>query len=317
MMHQLIDLNRIVEAQQVILGKLHHTSLVSSEQLSRRYGVDLYFKPELFQKTGSFKVRGALNALYHTPTSDLEKGVITISAGNHAQALAWAAAQYNVPSTVVMPATAVKSKVEATKGYGGKVVLTEDDLLETCLALQKERDLTLIHPFDHHDIIAGQGTVGLEILEDLPEVDVVVSGIGGGGLISGIATAIKSKRPETHVIGVEPEHSCVMKSSVEAGKPLSWERRHTVADGLAAPFAGVHTLAHTAAYVDEIVLVSDEEIVDALFAIMQFCKVVPEPAAAASFAAVMHDKIDIPPNSTVVCILSGGNIDRERLRRLA
>ena len=310
---QLVDREQLIQAQQVIRGRVHRTRMIGSEQLGRRYGTRLYFKPELFQKTGAFKVRGVLNALEHMPAEDRRRGVISISAGNHAQALAWGAAQFGMESTIVMPASAVKSKIEATRAYGGHVVLTDGDLMETCATLQKERNLTLVHPFDHPDIIAGQGTIGLEILEDVPDVDVIISGIGGGGLISGIAAAIKTQRPEVRMIGVEPAGSCAMKQSVEQGEPVRLTTNHTVADGLAAPFAGVHTLAHVQAYVDELVLVTDDEIVEAMFTLLEWCKIVPEPAAASSFAALMHGKIKVEPESTVVCILSGGNIDRRRM----
>ena len=215
-----------------------------------------------------------------------------------------------------MPATSVRSKVEATRSYGGEVVLTEGDVLETCLTIQKERGLTLVHPFDDPMIIAGQGTVGLEILEDVPEVDAVVVGVGGGGLISGIATALKAEKPEVKVIGVEPEGASAMTQSLQRGEPVHLDRVDTVADGLAAPFAGQHTLAHVQAYVDDLVIVSDQEIVEAMGLILERCKLVAEPAASATLAALLSGKISLPRGSTVVCVLSGGNVDRERLKAL-
>ena len=315
-MSELVSKEQLAVAQRVIAGKVHRTSLLSSEQLNRQFGIRLFFKPELFQKTGAFKVRGVLNKLHHMPAAEREKGVVTISAGNHAQALAWASAQYGIDATVVMPATAVESKVRATQGYGGTVILTEDDLMDTCLTIQKERDLTLVHPFDDPYVIAGQGTVGVEIMEDLPDVDLVLTGIGGGGMISGISAAVKAYSETAQVIGVEPVDSCAMKQSVERGEPVKISVNRTVADGLAAPFAGVHTLAHVQAFVDEIVLVSDDEIVESMKTIMEWCKVVPEPAAAASFAAILSGKIALKPDSNVVCVLSGGNVDRHRLKDL-
>jgi threonine dehydratase len=260
--------------------------------------------------------RGVLNKLHHLSPEDKQKGVITLSAGNHAQALAWAATQSGILSTVVMPATSVRSKIEATRSYGGEVILTEGDLLETCLTIQKERGLTLVHPFDDPMIIAGQGTVGLEILEDVPEVDAVVVGVGGGGLISGIATALKAEKPEVKVIGVEPEGASAMTQSLQRGEPVHLDRVDTVADGLAAPFAGQHTLAHVQTYVDDMVIVSDQEIVEAMGLILERCKVVAEPAAASTLAALLSGKVSLPRDSTVVCVLSGGNIDRERLKAL-
>ena len=313
---ELVTLDEIREAQRIIQGRLHRTVMISSQQLDRRYNLELKFKPEMFQKTGAFKVRGVLNKLYHMPDEEKQKGVVTISAGNHAQALAWGASQYGVQATVVMPATAVRSKVDATRGYGGEVVLTENSLMDTCLAIQKERDLTLVHPFDDPYIIAGQGTMGLEIFEDVADIDTVVVGIGGGGMISGVATAIKSLNPEVKIIGVEPEHSDAMHQSKAAGVPVTLKRNETVADGLAAPFGGTHTLAHVNAFVDDLVIVTDDEVVDAMCEIMEWCKVVPEPAAAASFAAVKTGKVKCNAGSTVVCLLSGGNVDRDRLEKL-
>ena len=318
MAHQekLVSIASILEARSIIKNRLHRTPMTGSSQLSRQYGVQLMFKQEMFQKTGAFKVRGALNKLHHMSDKARQRGVVTLSAGNHAQALAWGAAQYGAPSTVVMPATAVQGKVDATRAYGGDVILTDQGLMDTCLAIQKERNLTLIHPFDDPHIIAGQGTMGLEILEDVPDVDVVVTGIGGGGMISGVAAALKALKPDVKIVGVEPEHSSAMHQSVAHGSPITLKVNKTVADGLAAPFAGTHTLAHVQALVDKLVLVSDEEIVAAMLDIMEWCKVVPEPAAAAPFAAIVNRKFNIEPGAKVVCILSGGNIDRARLRSL-
>lgn len=315
-MEKLITQADILAAQTIISGRVHRTPITHSTYLSEQVDGQLYFKLELFQKTGSFKPRGVLNKLHHLSQADKQRGVITLSAGNHAQALAWGATQMGIAATVVMPATAVRSKVEATQSYSGEVILTEGDLLETCLAIQKERDLTLVHPFDDPLIIAGQGTVGLEILEDVPDVNVVVVGIGGGGLISGIATALKTQNPAVKVVGVEPVGAAAMTQSLQRNEPVHLNRVDTVADGLAAPFAGQHTLAHVQAYVDEMVIVSDPEIVTAMGLIMERCKIVAEPAAAATLAAVLSGKMDIPPGSKVVCLLSGGNIDRERLRAL-
>jgi len=312
----LIGKDDILYAREVIAGRVHRTPLVGSSYLGQQLGVRLYFKLELFQKTGSFKPRGVLNKLHHLSPEEAQQGVITLSAGNHAQALAWAATASGISSTVVMPAASLRSKIEATQGYGGEVVLTEGDLLETCLAIQKERGLTLVHPFDDPMIIAGQGTLGLEILEDAPEVDAVVVGVGGGGLISGIATALKAEKPGVKVIGVEPEGASAMSQSLRRGQPVHLDRVDTIADGLAAPFAGQHTLAHVQRYVDDMVIVSDQQIVEAMGLILERCKVVAEPAAAASLAAMLSAKVSPPPGGAVVCVLSGGNVDRERLKTL-
>jgi threonine ammonia-lyase medium form len=313
---KLVEQEDILAAREIIADRVHRTPVMGSSYLGERAGVRLYFKLELFQKTGSFKPRGVLNKLHHLSPEERQKGVITLSAGNHAQALAWAATQSGIRSTVVMPAASVRSKVEATRAYGGEVILAEGDLLEACLALQKERGLTLVHPFDDPLIIAGQGTVGLEILEDVPDVDAVIVGIGGGGLISGVATALKAAKPEIKVIGVEPEGASAMTQSLQRGEPVHLDRVDTVADGLAAPFAGRHTLAHVQARVDDVVTVRDQEIVEAMGLILERCKVVAEPAAASTLAALLTAKARLPRGSTAVCVLSGGNVDRERLKAL-
>jgi threonine dehydratase len=312
----MISLANVLAARNVVAGRVHRTPVLSSTMLGEQAGVRLLFKPELLQRTGSFKVRGVLNALHHLSQKERERGVVTLSAGNHAQALAWGARQYGIPAVVVMPAGAPKSKVAATRGYGGEVVLTEGNLLEACLKIQRERDLTLVHPFDDLRIIAGQGTVGLEIVEDVPDLDAVVVSVGGGGLISGIATAVKAMRPEAKVIGVEPEGSAVMKKSLDLGEPITLEERNTIADGLDAPFAGRHTLAHIQARVDDLVLVSDAEIVEALRLILARTKLLAEPAAAAALAGLLAGGLEIHENATVVCVLSGGNIDLERLKEI-
>ena len=312
----LVGKDDILNAREVIADRLHRTPVMGSSYLGEQTGVRLYFKLELFQKTGSFKVRGVLNKLHHLSLEDKQKGVITLSSGNHAQALAWAATQSGISSTVVMPAYSQPGKIDATRKYGGEVVLTEGDLLETCLTIQKERGLTLVHPFDDLRIIAGAGTVGMEILEDVPDVDVVVIGVGGGGLISGVAAAVKSENPQIKVIGVEPEGASAMTKSLQQGEPVHLDRVNTIADGLAAPFAGKHTLSHVQAYVDEIVIVSDQEILEAMGPVLERCKVVAEPSAVSTFAALLSGKLNLPQGSTVVCVLSGGNVSPERLKAL-
>lgn len=312
----LVQRSDLLAARERIAGRVHRTPVAGSSYLGERTGTRLFLKLETFQKTGSFKVRGVLNRLLQLTPEARRKGVVTLSAGNHAQALAWAAAAAGIPSTVVMPAGAVRSKVEATRAYGGEVVLTEGDLLDTCLSIQRERDLTLVHPFDDPAVIAGQGTVGLEILEDVPEVDAVITGVGGGGLISGVAAAIKAGRPEARVFGVEPEGAAGMTRSLERGEPVRLERVDTVADGLAAPFAGRHNLQHVRALVDRVLTVNDREIVEAMRLVLERCKLLAEPAAAAAVAGLLSGQIEIDEGATVVCVLSGGNIDSERLRKL-
>ncbi len=312
----LIGLQDVLAAQEIIAGRVHRTPITSSRQLGDLAEVQLYLKLELFQKTGSFKPRGVLNKLASLSAAEKQKGVVTLSAGNHAQALAWGAAQEGVQATVVMPASASPSKIEATRGYGGEVVLTEGSLLDVTLELQRDRDLTLVHPFDDPMIIAGQGTVGLEIVEELPALDAVFVGIGGGGLISGIATAMKARLPDARVIGVEPVGANAMRRSLAAGEPVHLEAIDTIADGLAAPFAGVHTLAHVKARVDEVIELTDAAIAAAMWLLMERCKIVPEPAGAAGLAGLLSGQVSVAPGSTVVCVVSGGNIDQGRLKDL-
>lgn len=308
----LITTSDITAAHQVIAGRLHRTPLQRSSYLSDRTGAQVYLKLEMFQKTGSFKPRGVLNRMRHLTPEEKRAGVVTMSAGNHAQAVAWAARQLGVSATVVMPSKAVRSKVEATKGYDAEVILTDGNLLETVRSIQAERGLTLVHPFDHPDVIAGQGTLGSELLEDVPEVETVVVGIGGGGLISGVAAAIKQARPRTRIIGVEPQGAPTMTESLRIGAPAYLERVDTVADGLSAPFAGAHNLAHVQAFVDDVVLVSDAEIIDAMWLVLERCKVLAEPAAASTVAALVAGKTGASTGKTI-CVLSGGNVDRSRL----
>lgn len=310
----LVDLEDIQAAHEVVADRVHRTPVISSTYLSSETDLDLKFKAELFQKTGSFKPRGVLNKLHHLGPEKRGKGVITVSAGNHGQALAWGARQVGVDSTIVMPVDAVRSKVQATRQYGGEVVLTERGLLETMEEIRAERGLTLVHPFDDPRIIAGQGTVGLEIMDDIPDVEAVVVGVGGGGLISGIASAIKGHTSGVKVFGVEPEGASAMSQSLARNEVVHLDSVDTVADGLAPPFAGEHTLAHVQARVDEVVIVTDGEILDAMRLILERCKVLAEPAAAAPLAALLTGKIHLPSGARTVCVLSGGNIDSERLK---
>lgn len=312
----LVRLEDIIAARKIIQDHVHHTPVIRSSYLGQQAGVQLYLKLESFQKTGSFKPRGVLNKLHHLSPKQRSKGLITYSAGNLAQALAWAASHQGIKSTIVMSAKSAKSKIEATRSYGGEIIFAEENAWQICQRIQKEREFTLVHPFDDPILIAGHGTLGLEILEDVPDLDAVIVGIGGGGLISGIATAIKTIKPNVQVIGTEPEGAAAMHESLIHGRPITLDKIHTVADGLAAPFTGDHTLAHVQAYVDQVVLVSDDEILEAMRLLLERCKVLVEPAGSASVAALLHGKVPIPRGSNVVCILSGGNIDLSRLKEL-
>ncbi len=314
----LVELSDIIKAQQTIAGYVHKTPIMSSATLGRRTDVNLHFKAEVFQKTGSFKPRGALNKLHNLTHEERKRGVITVSSGNHAQGLAYASSILGIPATVVMPEKTPKNKINATKGYGAEVILhgRVEDLMTKCLEVQKERNLTMVHPFDDPLIIAGQGTIGLEILEDFPDVEWVFVPIGGGGLISGIATAIKLKKPDVKIVGVEPTGASAMLQSVQQNAVVHLDKVDTIAEGLGAPSAGEYTLAHVKRYVDDLVLVSDSEIIQGLHLILERCKILTEPAGAAGFAALLFKKVDVPSGAQVVCVLSGGNLDLKRLKGL-
>lgn len=275
----------------------------------------LFVKAEHFQKTGSFKARAALSKLTSLTAEERAGGVITLSAGNAAQAYAWAGAAEGVAVTVVMPARAVQSKVDASRGYGAEVVLHGQHVGETWARVQEliaERGLTLVHPFDDPEVIAGNGTAGLEILEDLPDVDVVVAGVGGGGFISGVATALKESRPGVRVYGVEPVGSDAVSKAIKAGEVVRIDPV-SVADGLGAPFAGEWTLPICSRYLDEIVLLDDATIFGGLRFAAERMKQVLEPAGAAALAAVINGRIPIRDGEQVCVVASGGNVDVSRL----
>lgn len=313
-----ISLQDIEQAGATIAGRVHRTPLLSSRSLSERAGVRVSLKAECLQRTGSFKVRGVFNRLRRLTAEERARGLITISAGNHAQALAYGAGREGIACTVVMPAHAPRSKVGASRAYGADVVLHGSvfEAFEKCEALRREHGFTLVHPFDDPDIIAGQGTVGLEILEDAPDADVVVVPIGGGGLISGIATAVKALRPTIRVIGIEPEGAAGMTLALRDGAPTRLERIDTVADGLAAPAAGPNTLEHVRAFVDDVVLVTDAEILSGLAFLLERAKLLVEPAGAAAAAALLAGKVQAPADAHVVVVASGGNVDLPRLKEL-
>lgn len=315
-----ITLEDVKAARQTIAGRLHRTPLVSSKALGHRIGVSLYLKLENLQKTGSFKPRGVLTKIAGLSREERKYGLVTASAGNHAQALAWAATAEGVRCTVVMPATAPASKVAATQGYGASVVLVPDvsSVFSRAQSLAEEEGYTFVPPFDDPAIISGQGTVGLEIFEDLPDVGTVVVPIGGGGLISGIALAIKSQRPNVRIVGVEPEGSAAMWRSRQEGKPVQLDRVDTIADGLGAPFAGEITFQVVQHYVDDLVLVTDDQIRSAMALILERCKVLAEPAGAAAVAGLLSGAVKVSHDhgAPVVAIVSGGNTDVSRLAAL-
>lgn len=309
-------LQSIRAAAEVIHGRVHRTPMLSSRTLSEHCGCFVSLKAECLQKTGSFKVRGVFNRISHLTDDERERGLIGISAGNHAQALAYGAAVEGIRCTVVMPAHASQTKVDASRGYGAEVILHGDvfEAFAKMDELRAERGLTLVHPYEDEHVMAGQGTVGLEIIEDVPEPSLVIVPIGGGGLISGIAAAIKALHPATRVVGVEPSGAPAMTRALEAGAPVRLEQIDTIADGLAAPIAGAQTLEHVRAFVDDVVLVSDEDIRTAARLVLERSKLLLEPAGAAGVAALMTGKMNVNLNDRVVCVASGGNFDLQRLK---
>ncbi len=316
----MVTLGDIQRARERIASRVHVTPLMGSGTLASHAGVRFAgLKCESFQKTGSFKVRGALNTLMQMSDDARARGVVTVSAGNHAQALAWAAQAAGVRCTVVMPATAAPTKVAASAGYGATVIQhgTSMDAFQRARDLAAEHGFTFVHPFDADHTIEGTGTVALEVLEQTTAPHVVVVPIGGGGLISGMAVAIKEASPATRVIGVEPETSSVMRQSIDAGKAIRLgEVVPTIADGLAAPMAGERNFEIVRRYVDDIVLVSDTEIATAMVFLMTRCKLVAEGAGAAATAALLSGRIQLRPSDHVVAMVSGGNVDLERLATL-
>jgi len=308
----LVSLQDVRAARHVIGNRLVRTPLVPSASLSAQTGARVSLKLELFQRTGSFKPRGVLNAVEALTSDERARGVISISAGNHAQALAWAASAIGISATIVMPATAVRAKVEATRALGGEVIQTDEDLLATARQVQKDRSLTFVHPFDDPVVIAGAGTLGLEIAEDAPDVGVVIVGCGGGGLLSGVAAAIRAVAPRARVVGVEPAGADAMRQSLAKGEPVRLAKTNTIADGLAAPFAGVHTLAHVQAFVDDIVTVHDDAIAAAVRWLFREARIVAEPSGAVTVAAVLQSSA-IDPET--VAVISGGNVSPEDYAR--
>ncbi len=277
----------------------------------------LGLKSESFQRTGSFKARGALNAMLQLTPDQKARGVVTVSAGNHAQALAWASGIVGAKCVTVMPAGASPTKIRATEEYGGTVELVAG---ERSRAFERANELAaegrvMVHPFEDERVAAGQGTVGLEILEQADELDGVVVPIGGGGLIAGIAVAIKSVNPAVRIIGVEPEGAATMRKSLDAGSPQQISP-DTVADGLAAPMVGAMTFDAVRRYVDDVVLVTDDEIIAALRGMLAYAKLLVEPAAAAPVAALLSRRVVFDPGARVVAVVSGGNVDLEKLKAL-
>jgi threonine dehydratase len=307
------------QARARVSAHAYHTPLLTSRLLGERTGFEVRLKAEMFQRGGSYKIRGPLNKIPQLSEEQKRRGVICSSAGNHAQGVALAAGIYGVRAVVVMAQNATPSKIAATRGYGAEVVLHGsiwDEANAKMLELAERDGMTVIHPFDDIQLITGQGTLGLEVFDDYPQADIVIVPIGGGGLISGVSTAMKGRNPKIRVIGVESSDGPAMKRSVEAGKVVTLDSIDTIIDGLRVKRVGGNNFRIVRDYVDEIVTVPDAGIFEAMLWIMSHCKLVVEGAAAAPVAALLHGLIDAPSGSKVVCVLSGGNVNLDQLRGL-
>ena len=310
----LIPLEAIREAAARTRSQLHRTPVFTSRSLGERAGVNLHLKCESFQKTGSFKPRGALNIVLSMAPERRARGLITVSAGNHAQAVAWAARAAGVPCTVVMPVDAPRSKIDAVRGYGASIVSHDDraTLFDRLHEEEARSGATFVHPFDDPVGLAGAGTVGLEIVEQVPDVDCVVVAIGGGGLMAGVASAVKALKPRCRLIGVELEAGPGMTPALAAGKPIPVPRPSSIADGLTPPFVGAIPLQVAREALDELVLVTEAEIVEAMRSLLVRAKLYVEGAGATATAALLAGKARPPAGAVVVSIVSGGNVDPER-----
>lgn len=313
-----VSFRDIQEARSHLKDVVYKTGLVHNTTFSEMTGNFIYLKTENLQKTGSFKLRGAFNKIANLPKEQKQYGVIAASAGNHAQGVAMAATAYGIKSTIVMPKHAPLSKIAATKSYGAEVVLygeVYDEAYEKARQIQKQSGAVFVHPFDDREIIAGQGTIGIEILEDIPDADIIVVPIGGGGLISGIAIAAKHIKPEVKIIGVQTKNLPSMARSLSQNHITTVEGPATIADGIAVKTPGELTFKIVKKFVDDIVTVDEDEIANAILLLLERAKVVSEGAGAASVAAILN-RLDIVRNKKIVALISGGNIDVNMLSRI-
>jgi threonine dehydratase len=314
-----IGIDAFEQARKRVSAHAYHTPLLTSRLLSEQTGFNVRLKAEMFQRTGSYKIRGPLNKLPQLSEDEKSRGVICSSAGNHAQGVALAAAIYGIRSIVVMASNATPSKVAATKAYGAEVVQHGqiwDEANAKMLEMAREGGYTIVHPFDDLQLITGQGTMGLEIYDDFPEADIAIVPIGGGGLISGVSMALKARNPKIRVIGVESSDGPAMKQSIEAGKLVTLDSIATIIDGLRVKRVGENNFRIVREFVDEIVALPDAQIFESMLWIMSRAKLVVEGAAAAPVAALLHGLIKAPKGSKVVCVLSGGNVNLDQLRGL-
>ena len=312
----MLTLDKIYQASHVLRSVIRKTDLIYAPKINPES--EIYLKTENLQVTGSFKVRGAYYMMSQLSEEEKAKGVVACSAGNHAQGVALAAAKNHINAVICLPDGAPISKVEATKSYGAQVCMVEgvyDDAYAKALELKEKENYTFVHPFDNEDVIAGQGTIGLELLDQMPDVDAVIVPIGGGGLISGVAFAIKSLNPNIKVYGVQASGAPSMYQSIQDGKIECLDSVSTIADGIAVKEPGPHTFAYCQKYVDEIVTVTDAEISAAILSLIEKQKLIAEGAGAASVAAAMFNKVPIK-GKKVICLVSGGNIDVTILSRV-
>ncbi len=301
--------NNIRRAAENLKGIIRPTALIRSDYYSREFGCDIYIKPENLQVTGSFKIRGAYNKISNLTKEEAANGIIASSAGNHAQGVAFSAQKTGIKSTIVMPNVTPLLKVNATKAYGSDVVIygdVYDDAYAKAMELASEKGYTFVHPFDDYDVLCGQGTIGLEILEALEDVDEILVPIGGGGLISGIALAVKTVRPDIKVIGVSPVGSMAMKISLEERHVTRLSSVKTSAEGVAVRQPGDLTFALAGKYVDEIITITEKDIMEAVLVVLEKHKLIAETAGVVPLAGV---KKRAKPGRKIVCLMSGGNID--------
>lgn len=307
---ELVGIDKIKIARETLHGIIRPTPLRRCEVLEKRCAVGVHLKCENLQRTGSFKIRGAYVRIHGLSAAERARGVVAASAGNHGQGVALAAAMLGIAATVFMPVSAAIPKVAATRGYGAQVQLVGDvveESLAAARAFAHDTGAVFIHPFDHPDVLAGQGTIGLEVLEQLPDVATILVPTGGGGLVGGVAAAVKGVKPEVLVIGVQAETAAVWPASLAAGSPVRLHRRHTMADGIAVSEVGPVTFAHVSALVDEVITVGEEALSQALLLCLERTKMLVEPAGVAAVAALLEP---VPRLSGPVCaVLSGGNVD--------
>ncbi len=302
-------LENIQKAAENLNGVIRKTDLIYSEFFSKETGNRIYIKPENLQRTGSFKIRGAYNRIANLTEEERAKGIIASSAGNHAQGVALAASTMGIKSTIVMPLVTPLIKVDSTKSYGAEVILhgnIYDEAYAKAVELAEEHGYTFVHPYNDYDVICGQGTIALEILNDLEEIDVILAPVGGGGLISGIALAAKAIKPNIQVIGVEPVGASSMLAALDAGQPVTLEKVQTGAEGVAVKTVGANCLTICSQYLDGIIQVNEDEIMEAVLLLLERHKIVAEAAGALPLAAIK--KLNTR-NKNVACVVSGGNID--------